>query len=228
MEEKKILKKVNIVISICSVVIIACLVAIGFIYVNNRYNNRFDYKNHLNETVLTIDDYTYNLREVAYYVIKMEASVDNTANAYNPKNPKEYWNLYINNKFVSGVAHDNCMNLVIRDYMYANEAKKLGLTVSDEKISEINDEVHNTLKSLSGPQMDITNYSEKELYDILYRVALAESYVTYITEKDSSLTEENLNIDGDYFKNLKKDYNIIISKKLWDKVNVGFVTINND
>lgn len=228
MEEKATLKKVNIVISICSVIIILCFTAIGFIYVNNRSKDKFAYEDNLDKTVVTINDYSYDLREVSYYVIKMEAFVDNAANAYNENNPKAYWNLYINHTFVSKAAHDNCMKLVIRDFMYANEAAKLGLTLTDERLEEVEDEVHTILKNMSPEQMSITNYTDKELYDILYRVAMAEAYVTYLMDKDSSLTEEDLDTEGTYFEEMKENYDIDINDKIWDKIDLGRITINKD
>lgn len=228
MENEAKLKKINIVISVCSVLIIVCLTAIGFIYVNNRDKEKFVYENNLDSLVVTIDDYKYDLQEVSYYIIKMEAYVDEAARLYNEDNPRAYWNLYISNHYVSAMAKDTCMDLIIRDYVYANEAKLLNLTLSEEKVNSITDEVQETLKNMTSSQMAITNYSEKDLYDILYRIAMAERYVSYISSKDDSLTEDDFNPEGKHYEKIIKKYDIKINKKIWNNVNIGRVSINNE
>ncbi len=228
MDEKKKLTKADIIISISTILIILSLFAIAFMFVKNYFSKEnFVYEENLDKTVLTIEGYKYDLREASYYVMEMEAYVQQIALAYNEDYPLSYWNLYISNRYVSSLARDNCMELIIRDYIYASEAKKLGLTLSEEKIKEINGEVNDKFKNMTASQMQITNYSEKELYDILCRIALAEAYVTDLMAKDTTLTEEDLNPEGTYLEKMKKNYNIKINNKIWDKISLGRITVNN-
>jgi len=219
--------KYNLILAICIIVIIGSITMIAIIYSLNRSEiEHFDYSEHQNSTVLTIDDYKFSLHEISYYIVKMEAHVDIGAHAYNEDKPAEYWKLYLNDGFIKDVIKEATINLVIRDYIYANEALKLGLSPDEERLDRLSDETYETLKNMTGPQMEATNYTTKELYDVLYRIALAELYVNHISEQNPNLTEVDFDPNGDYYKQIIPNYKVKINNKIWDKVDMGHISIN--
>ncbi len=56
--------------------------------------SRFDYEDHLDEAVVSVDDASITLREFGYYIYEVEAFVQNQALLYDPENPKLWWNTH--------------------------------------------------------------------------------------------------------------------------------------
>jgi len=221
-------KQITTILSICCLIIIGCILCAAFIYADNNQKKKFVYEDHLEDTVVTIDGADITLREVTYYVIKMEAFVDAAAHEYNPSRPQAYWNMYINNTFLRSQAKKSTMNLFIRDYIYYLEAVELGLTLSDEQINTIHDEIYTTFKNMSASQMNLTGYTETELYNILYRVEMAKAYTTHICTLNEELVEEDFNPDGSHFNEIYEKHSISVNNDIWDGVKMGFISINND
>jgi hypothetical protein len=52
--------------------------------------SRFDYEDHLDEPVITVDDTDITLREFGYYIFEVEEFVQRQALLYDPENPKHW------------------------------------------------------------------------------------------------------------------------------------------
>src|SRR5574344_1027030 len=115
----------NYIVLSCSLLIIFSIVLLFVINSQNKVKNSFIFNEHLNDTFITMDNedtsYSISLKELSYYVLVMEASVNNTASLYDPSNTNKFWNLYLENTFVSTIAKDTSIDMCIRDNIYYNE-----------------------------------------------------------------------------------------------------------
>ena len=104
--------------------------------------SRFDYEDHLDEPVITVDDTDITLREFGYYIFEVEEFVQRQALLYDPENPKHWWNTHfsagMDSQFVCDYAKKVAVNTCISDEIYYRAAISNGiaLTGAEEKIAQ--------------------------------------------------------------------------------------------
>lgn len=190
----------------------------------------FHYGRYADKTVITMKYGKVKLRELSYYFMIEEESVNESALAYNPDNPKEYWGLYIENTFVNREAKKTALNYFLRDRIYAKRAAAKGVKLSSSEKEEISLQAKEMHEGLTEKQktLDIT---EKDLKKALTENKLANNWVISLAEKKGlTMSEEVLNayygINSRYFKELKKRQKVHYNKQILDKISLGSLTIN--
>ncbi|MCR5209815.1 MAG: hypothetical protein K6C99_06365 [Lachnospiraceae bacterium] len=180
------------------------------------------------------------LRYLGYYIVKTELDGDQTAREYDSSDPKAYWNLYMNQDgqnsgYVSDLARDAVLNYCIRDIIYSDLAKKNGYKLNEELLTETDYDAASFYADLSDRAKAKTGLTEDEVRVIMENEALAHSYMLELASlsvKDGlasnslEAVNELYDINGSYYKNLLSDYKITINTDEWNKVRIGFVTIN--
>lgn len=242
------------IILICILVIIFSILAFFIIRAINKTNNVFIFNEHLADVIVTYDtkntssinvdsnstdshnndsdnsDYSnengiLTLKDISYYVLVMEASVNHCAELYNPNNINSYWNIYINNTFVKSLAKENSLEICIRDNIYYEEALKNNITLNDNELSIVEEETSFIYGNLTGKQFDATELDKEDIYNARYKITMATKYITTLIE-NKAYSEEDLNTEGDYYKTLYDEYNISIDKSIWNEVKLGNITVN--
>lgn len=219
----------NYIVLSCSLLIIFSIVLLFVIKSQNKVKNSFIFNEHLNDTFITMDNkdtsYSISLKELSYYVLVMEASVNNTASLYDPSNTNKFWNLYLENTFVSTIAKDTSIDMCIRDNIYYNEAIASDFDLDETELLQVSDEASYIYYNLTGKQVDATELTLNDIYNIRYKIILATKYITYLM-KNNEFTEKELNINGSYYESLYKKYNVDIDDN-WDEISLGNITIDN-
>ncbi len=220
----------NIIYLICTIVTAVCIMAAVTIYITNRDAKKFVYEDNYDKVLVTVGSMNITLKDASYYIMRMEAEVDKLAKVYDRNNPLAYWSVRIGSNYVRPHAKKTVMGYMIRDAMYCLEGQAMGLEPDHERIIAINDDVTNTLKSMTSQQMEFTNLTYSELYNILYRIEMAKLYISAVTAGNNLLTEEDFNEGGSYYESIYKKYSsdngIDIDDDLWDKITLGKLTIN--
>lgn len=180
------------------------------------------------------------LRYLGYYIVKTEQEGDQAAREYDASNPKAYWNLYmnqdgINSGYVSDLARDAVLNYCIRDIIYSDLAKKNGFKLNDELLTETEYEAATFYADLSERAKNKTGLTEEEVKSIMKNEALAHAYMLELADEsvNAGLASNSLgavndiyDINGSYYITLLSDYKITINTDEWNKVRIGFTTIN--
>lgn len=232
---KPLNKKENIIILICAITIMICIVVFFVIRTANKNSTSFIFNKYLNENIITItpkevkdsssnDTYIVSLKDISYYILVCEAGVNNTAALYNPDNVNSYWNLYISHTFIKTIAKNTCMDMCKRDNIYYLEALKNGYTLDEDEEKSVLDESTYIYQNLTGKQVDATNLTLEDLYNIRYKINLSGKYINHLID-DDNYSIESLNVDGDYYNSICNSYDINISS-LWDDVVLGNITID--
>lgn len=222
-------KAYNYVVLVCSLVIILAIVLIFVINSENKVKNSFVFNKHLDDTILTFelndDDQSITLKELSYYILLMEANVNHTAALYDPDNSNSFWNLYIEHTFVKSMAKDTSIDMCIRDNIYYLEATANNLTLDSKEANQVSEETSYIYYNLTGKQVDATELSYQDIYNVRYKIALATKYISKLMNEDS-YTKEELNVNGSYYEALQKKYPVTIAE-VWDEVTLGNITIDN-
>ncbi len=225
-------KKNNKIIVACILSIAICICAFMFIYYGNK-NKDFEYNKHLEENILTIsskDDNVssieVNLQEMAYYIINVEGDIQDMACQFDSEHPNRYWLIKIEpsydmKDYAKDLAYDTC----VRNYVYYMEAVKSGRELSQEELKLASDDAKTIMKNLSGKQMDMSDYSEDVLYNLQKKLYLATKHVNALLKE--GYTIEELELEGSYYEDLLKSYDINVNDDLWDGVVLGNLSVDN-
>lgn len=222
----------NRVIVACILCIAICVCTFMFIYYRNK-NIDFEYNKYLDENVLTIEaidgkveSVNVNLQEMAYYIINVEGDINDMAYQYDSEHPNRYWLLRIEATYdMKDYAKDLAFDTCVRNYIYYMEALKAGMELTDEELKLASNDTKIIMKNLSGKQMDMSNYSEESLYNLEKKLYLATKYVNTLTQQGYSV--EELELNGSYYKNILDKYTIKTNDDIWDKVELGNLSIEN-
>ena len=232
MKAKRRLKKEAKIVIFGAIIIV--LAACGILIYSHM--NRFDYISNLSENAVTINDTNICLRELSYYIIKVEKTGQERAVAYNKNNPGSYWNLYMNEAndsgYVSDIAKRAAVNYCIRDNIYYMEALKKEYSLTEEEQSDLKYDAQNMYETMTLLERTMTELSQADYEIILLKERLAYKYMTdLVTSDDSGQLESYVlkyDIGGDYYEAIKSTYSIIFNEDLLENVRVGFITVNND
>lgn len=223
-------KKNDKIIVVCVLCIAVSICAFLFIFYGNK-NKAFEYNKNLEELALTISDkegvaeeVEVNLQEMAYYIINVEGDINQMAHQYSSEHPEKYWLLKVETTYdMKDYAKDLAFNSCVRNNIYYIEACKSGLSLTEEELALASDDAKTIMMNISGKQMDMSDFSHEVLYNIEKKLYLASKYVNTLTEKGYKVAD--LELEGDYYKELLARYNIEENEAVWGEVVLGELSI---
>lgn len=211
---------------------ILLILMVGSLWIKKEM--KFSYVKNLDKTVVKTTEDEVKLEALSYYIMIEEESVQEEALEYNPENPKEYWNMYVNQRFVLDEAKDTAMNYFLRDHLYFLEAtadlEDAYSFLDKEKQKEIASQAAEIFAGLTEKQKSI-NITEENIYQALYENEVADEYVLSMAdeenvEKTEVILSAYYGINSPRFKKMKKTYEVEVVKKLWKEVTLSTLTIN--
>lgn len=225
------IRKQNIIVVSLFITAVLIFAAAGFL---NR-EKQFNYKEHLQDTVFTVGKKEITLKEEIFYIMAVEEYVDGMAENYDSGNTSAIWNLHfsagLSSNYLRDMAKDVASETCIYDYVMSEEAEKAGFSLSDEQIKNMKAEADGQFENLDGKTAEVSEWTEKEYEELMLRHELVREYAHKLAESAdlsgcSDSPEKELSYDGDYYKNeIRKKYNVVINTELWDKIDVGSITI---
>ena len=198
--------------------------------------SRFDYEDHLDEPVITVDDTDITLREFGSYIFEVEEFVQRQALLYDPENPKHWWNTHfsagMDSQFVCDYAKKVAVNTCISDEIYYKAAISSGisLTGAEEKIAQ--SEAKIVYGSMSREVLTRTGLDENIIVNMRIKQALASKYAKLLAEGESfggysEDPEKLFNWDGAYYQeNILPKHIVKNNDKILDKITLGKITVN--
>ena len=226
-------KRSKIAVIIILVLMIAGLIAYAVV---GELSRRYVIKKHLMSVIITVEDDNITLKDAAYYIIDVEKTIDGMAREYNPDDPKDFWKTHFKNSFDSVFTTDYAKKLVrelcIYDYIMEREAIKKGVSLTEYEIEcakQDSASFYNNLSDYVIKKLDINRDNMDETFE---RRALVKKYVENVAEEleKQGYSEEEisqLNYDGVLYQNtIKMQYNTSYSEKEFNKLPIGFITIN--
>jgi len=210
------------------------IILLSVSYAIYAHVTEFDYTKYLNKIVVTINETQINLKEMSYYIIKVEETGDEYARQYNPESPTQYWGIYMNevtdSGYVSDLARDSAMSYCIRDNIYAMEAIQAGVELTNDELSDVKADAASTYANMTSRQREVTLLELVDLELIMTKEALAHKYMLFLANQESTSALEAVtllyDVGGDYYETLKSKYSIEINERVWKKIRPGFITIN--
>lgn len=215
----------NIIISICTIVIICSIAAFALITEKLLSKEKFSYAHSLDDTVLTVKDENISLKEISYYILVAETNYNEAANIYNEDNPHAFWDANVNKKYFRNRVKQSVIDACTRDNIYYQQALKEGYTLKEEQLEEIKDKALEEISKMTDQQMELTKYQMEDMVKVLTKIAYAREYAENLMAE--GYTAEELNVEGSKYEEIKKDYFVQVNQKIWKNITLGKVTINN-
>jgi len=216
----------NIIISICTIVIIISIGALVLITVNLLSKKEFSYADSLDDTVLTVENETVSLKEISYYILVAETNYNEAANIYNEENPHAFWNMALNMKYFRNRVKQSVIDACTRDNIYYQQALKEGYILKEEALEEIEDKALEEISKMTDFQMKLTDYQMSDMVKVLTKIAYSRKYAEDLMAE--GYTAQELDVDGSKYEEIKKDYAVSVNQKIWKNITLGKVTINNE
>lgn len=203
------------------------LSVLAFLYISQTKD--FSFKEHLDETAMTVEDKDITLKEAAYYIMVIESNGDAVAVQYNDKDHKRYWNIYLNDgdsksNFLNEQAEDDAISACIRDEIYYREALSKGISLDSEEEEQVKEDAYEQEKLMTGKMYEVTEYEYTDFYHIIKKIAIARKYVTTLMEQ--GYKEDELDYGGSYYNDIEDKYKVEINEELWEEISLGSITIN--
>ena len=224
-------KKTIIAIIIANVMLVLFAIA-------GKMLTRFDYEDHLDDTVISVDGTDITLREFGYYIYEVESFVQNQALLYDPENPKHWWNTHFSagpdSQFVCDYAKKVALNTCICDQIYYEEAVKSGIGPEEALTSQTIGEARALYLNMTPLQLEVTGLNEELIIEMHNRHVIASKYAKKLSgeqnfSKYDKEPDELLNWDGEYYQEeILPKHEVIINDKLLRKITLGKITVNHD
>ncbi len=198
--------------------------------------SRFNYQDHLDETVITVDDTEITLREFGCYIYEVEAFVQKQALLYDPENPKHWWNTHfsagMDSQFVCDLAKKAAINTCILEEIYSKKAASEGITLDIAEEKQALEEAKVLYNSMNSEQIRRTGLDETIIIEMRKKHALALKYSDHLANSlsftgYSEEPEKLLGWDGAYFLGeILPEHKVEMNDKVLDKITLGKITVN--
>ncbi len=209
---------------------IVIVVAIALGYIGYRgYKNRqtFEFTEHLDDTAVTINEEALLYRELSFYVLYIEQKVERDARVYNPESPKDWWNSYLNGKFVSVQAAETAMDMVVHDRIMYDRAIQEGITLTDEERAQIQFAHADFWEDLYDEQLERLPVSKEEIDENFERIALGEKYQRKLAV-EKGVNDFEYEFDGYEYKQMRdNEYKIKVDDN-YKKLVFGEITLHHN
>ena len=183
------------------------------------------YPDSLEKVVATVEGEEITLLDFAVYVAHQEAEVHKQALVYNPENPKEYWGIHTNGRFVKSATRDAAVQMAIHDELFFQLSKNFDINFSEEELKTLQNDVDDFWYDLIDDEQEKRlGVTKEDVYNSFYKIAMAEKCQYIYASKDGRRYEDYNFSSEDYLEFLGK-YEYSINKKVLEKINFGGVTL---
>ena len=209
-------------------VIIVIVIAVVIVCVR-AFKNReaVAFSEHLDDVAATINGESLLYRDLSFYVLYEEMQGEKEARVYNPESSKDWWNSYVNGKFVSVTARETAMDMAVHDRIMYDLAKKDNITLTSEEENQVAMTQSDFWEDLFDEQKKNLPVSKEEINEQIKRIAIGEKYQNKLAE-EKGVNSFEYNYDGYLYKQmLDSDYKVKIDDN-YDKLVFGEITIHHD
>ncbi len=178
---------------------------------------------HLNDTMVTVDDTELKLDDLAFLILETESSVQKQAVRYDSKEPAVYWRLHVNGRFLKDMVMDGIIDTAVHDALFCKMAEENGIALTEDELSVIAKKASDYYAGLTTFQKEALDLDEADLKKAMERIGLSEKYSEYFCI-EHQCEPEDARTDGAAYRAVLEDHRVSTSSD-WSKVPIGRVTL---
>ena len=220
--------------AIIGIIIFNCILIVAAIC--GKILSRFDYEDHLDDVVITVDDTDITLREFGYYIYEIEVFVQKQALLYDPENPKHWWNTHfsagMDSQFVCDYAKKVAINTCISEEIYYKKALSDGIILSSIEEEQALTEAKLLYGSMTEEQLTRTGLNEDIIVNMRIKQALANKYSDNLAKTQSFVgytgdPDKLVKWDGEYYQEkILSEHTVKTNDKVLNRITLGKITVN--
>lgn len=197
----------------------------GYSYKQGEIKQKLVYADNLSRVAAVVNGEELTLRSLAFYVAYEEGEVQKQAIAYDPDNPKAYWNTYTNFTYIRKLAKEAALQMAIHDEIFYQMAMEEELTLNEEEQEAYENALMDFWDDLVEEEKDIRlGVSREDIADTLLKMTLAQKMQLYHAEM-TDRSYEDYGLAKDAYKELLDKQSLRIYKDVWSRVDMGNVTL---
>lgn len=206
-------------------IIMLVLAVVSLMTSSNR--QKLVYKDALDEVVATVQGEDITLREFAIYVAHQEAEVESQALIYNSDNPKQYWGLHTNGKFIKHAARDAAITMAIHDELFFQLSKDLNIEFTEEDQRVLECDVADFWSDLTDDAKDEKlGITYEDVYSAMTKIAYAQkSQAIYAAM--NGLEYEDYDFSSEDYQEFLGKYEYSIEEHVLERIAFGDVTLEH-
>ncbi len=204
---------------------VAAILAYGVYSSNTRV--RMDYNDHLDDVAVTVDGEDLTLRDLYFYVMYEEKTVEDAARIYDEERSKDFWNTHVNGIFIQANAKKSVLGMAVHDRIFYNAAREEGLVLSSDEKEALEAARSDFWSDLYDEQTEKMAVDYDTVNQAISRIALAEKYQR-LYAIENNMTLASLAWDGYDYEVLLNEHKVKINKSVWNRVVIGDVTLDHE
>ncbi len=217
------MKKGRIVLT--AILIAAALVVLFLIAVfHDDEKEELVYNQSLDLVAVIVEGEDLTLYDLAFYIAYEEGQVNEQAMIYDPDDPQAYWNIHTNGEFIRITARDTAVDMMIHDYVYARDAAKDGMSLSEEEEKACDNSAEDFWNDLTEEQREALGIPEDEVYTVCRQIGLAEKWEAHLQETEGR-DLASYQVGGKAWEEQRNSMDIKYNTEVLDRIEMGTITL---
>ena len=210
-----------------AIIAIAAIFTLLFVFAarRDRKTETIVYREHLSETVATLEGEALTLKDLAFYVGYQEQKVDFQAQLYDPKHPKNWWNTHTNGEFLRVTARTDAVDMLLHDTYFFRRAEEAGLSLTPEETALAESAAYDFWTDLSDKGKEALGITAEDVETTCERIALAQKAQLSLCG-ETGLDYEAYDVGGKGWEDIKAGLKITTEDTLLSRLAFGTITIN--
>lgn len=179
------------------------------------------YAEQVNQAVLTVDERTLTVGDLAYYIVAEEQHIEQQARIYDMDDTNRYWSIRLRGmSFLKSEARKLVIKNAVHDEIFYQMAKAAGVILDEEEQRLLESRQYDVWSDLTEEQQEALGVTKQELWKRMGEIALAQKYqIEYGMEH--SVIAEDYEVDGEGYAQLLKEHSYHVNQTLWQKIPFG-------
>ena len=183
------------------------------------------FREHLDDTAVTVDGSEYKFRDVAFYVAYQYMETQKQAKVYDLEHTGKYWNIHTNGSFLRVEAKSMAVQMAVHDVIFYDMAVKEDAALTEEERIYMENRKADFWSDLEEEGQKRLGIQEEELEEVFLRMALAQKEQQRYADAQG-VDYREYNVNGDSYRELLKTHTYEINDALWDRLDFGKITVN--
>ena len=190
----------------------------------SRTAKKIVFKDHLSETVLTVDGENLTLADMAFYVIYQEDKVEKQAAIYDSSDTTKYWKSHVNGRFLVNIAKEAVVQMAVRDVIYSRQAESVGITLTAAELEQLQERVDEFYDVLTTEQKEAVGVDKITIAATMHKAALAEKVASGLAIMNG-VSPNAYGTEGAAYQQELAQHTYTLNETLWGGVNLGYISI---
>ena len=179
------------------------------------------YAEEVDQVLLTVDDRTLTVGDLAYYIIAEEQHIEQQARIYDMEDTNRYWSIRLKGmSFLKSEARRLVIETAVHDEIFYQMAKEKGVILDEDEQRLLESRQYDIWSDLTEEQQAALGVTKKALWKRMGEIALAQKYqIEYGMEH--SVIAEDYEVDGEGYAELLKEHHYHVNETLWGRLPFG-------